>query len=121
MANPTSRKAAYPYRFLGRRLDAAVRRLVAERTYTSEADVARWLETEASTFNRWVNGYSHPKSDEDWEKLTKLGFNLGFLRRLQWLDKLDAWRRDQQMSLEDVAGLGVQILSEKTGAQIFRD
>ncbi len=121
MAPSTSRKAAYPYRFLGRRLEAAVRRELAEGTRSSEAEVARWLGTEASTFNRWVNGYSHPRSDEDWERLTNLGLNRGFLQRLQWLDKLDAWRRDQGMNLEDVAALGVQILTEKTGGQIFRD
>ena len=120
-AEERTRRAAYPLRFVGRALDAAVRRRLEERTHASEADVARWLDVEPSTFNRWINGHAHPRTDNDWAKLTELGVPAEVLRRLSLLDKLDAWRRDLDLSLEDVASLGVQILSERSGKSIFRE
>ena len=114
------RRAAYQLRFVGRSLDAAVGRRLEDRTHASEADVARWLDIEPSTFNRWINGHAHPRTEDDWVKLTELGLPREVLRRLELLDKLDAWRRDLDLSLEDVASLGVQILSERSGKTIFR-
>ena len=115
------RRAAYPLRFVGRSLEAAVGRRLEDRTHASEADVGRWLEIEPSTFNRWINGHAHPRTEDDWVKLTELGLPREVLRRLELLDKLDAWRRDLGLSLEDVASLGVQILSERSGKPIFRE
>ena len=114
------RRAAYQLRFVGRSLDAAVGRRLEDRTHASEADVARWLDIEPSTFNRWINGHAHPRTEDDWVKLTELGLPREVLRRLELLDKLDAWRRDLDLSLEDVASLGVQILAERSGKTIFR-
>jgi hypothetical protein len=114
------RRAAYQLRFVGRSLDAAVGRRLEDRTHASEADVGRWLEIEPSTFNRWINGHAHPRTEDDWVKLTELGLPREVLRRLELLDKLDAWRRDLDLSLEDVASLGVQILAERSGKTIFR-
>jgi len=117
----TNRKAAYPLRFVGRYLAGAVQRRLEERTHASEADVARWLDIDPSTFNRWINGHAHPRTEEDWEKLTELGLPREVLRRLELLDKLDAWRRDLGLTLEEVASLGVQILAERAGKPIFRE
>lgn len=114
------RRAAYQLRFVGRSLDAAVGHRLEERTHASEADVGRWLDIEPSTFNRWINGHAHPRTEDDWVKLTELGLPREVLRRLELLDKLDAWRRDLDLSLEDVASLGVQILAERSGKTIFR-
>ncbi len=114
------RRAAYQLRFVGRSLAAAVGRRLEDRTHASEADVGRWLDIEPSTFNRWVNGHAHPRTEDDWVKLTELGLPREVLRRLELLDKLDAWRRDLDLSLEDVASLGVQILAERSGKTIFR-
>ena len=82
--------------------------------------MGRWLDVEPSTFNRWINGHAHPRTEDDWVKLTELGLPRAVLRRLELLDKLDAWRRDLDLSLEDVASLGVQILAERAGKTIFR-
>ncbi len=114
------RRAAYQLRFVGRSLSAAVGRRLEDRTHASEADVGRWLDIEPSTFNRWINGHAHPRTEDDWVKLTELGLPREVLRRLELLDKLDAWRRDLDLSLEDVASLGVQILAERSGKTIFR-
>jgi hypothetical protein len=115
-----SRKATYRSRFVGRQLELAVGRLVDEGKFTSEAEVARWLERDPSTFNRWVNGFSHPRTDEDWRLLTRLGVNSGFLRRLELLDKLDAWRADMDMTVEELVTLAVQVQNQKHGGVIFR-
>ncbi len=115
-----SRKATYRSRFLGRQLEAAVRRLLGEGKFSSEAEVARSLERDPSTFNRWVNGFSHPRSDEDWRMLTRLGVNSGFLRRLELLDKLDAWREDMRMTVEELVTLAVQVQNKEHGGVIFR-
>ena len=88
--------------------------------FASEAAVARGLEIEPSTFNRWINGYAHPRTEQDWEQLTELGLDREFLRRLQMLDKLDAWRRDVGLSADEVANLGVQVLTAEAGGRIFR-
>lgn len=117
----TNRKAAYPFRFVGRYLAGAVQQRLEERTHASEADVARWLDIDPSTFNRWINGHAHPRTREDWEKLTELGLPPEVLRRLELLDKLDAWRRDVGITLEEMASLGVQILAERAGKEIFRE
>jgi len=114
------RRAAYQLRFVGRSLSSAVGRRLEDRTHASEADVGRWLDVEPSTFNRWINGHAHPRTEDDWVKLTELGLPREVLRRLELLDKLDAWRRDLDLSLEDVASLGVQILAERSGKTIFR-
>ncbi len=121
MQETSRRKAAYPLRFLGRGLQSTIQPRIDDGRFASEAAVARWLEIEPSTFNRWINGYAHPRTERDWERLMKLGLNRGFLRRLQTLDKLDAWRRDGGLSADEVANLGVQILTEEKGGQIFRD
>lgn len=116
-----NRKAAYPFRFLGRHLEEAVSRRLEERTHASEADVARWLDVDPSTFNRWINGHAHPRTEADWLKLSELGVPREVLRRLELLDKHDAWRRDLGLSLEEAASLGVQLLSERAGKPIFRE
>ena len=116
-----NRKAAYPFRFLGRHLEEAVSRRLEERTHASEADVARWLDVDPSTFNRWINGHAHPRTEDDWLQLSELGIPREVLRRLELLDKHDAWRRDLGLSLEEAASLGVQLLSERAGKSIFRE
>lgn len=120
MPQASSRKAAYPLRFVGRHLQRVVEERIAAGEQASEAEVARWLGLEPSTFNRWINGYAHPRTEADWEQLTRMGLNRGLLRRLELLDKLDAWRRDLGLSLEEVANLGVQILTDSRGGEIFR-
>jgi len=115
-----SRKATYRGRFLGRQLEAAVSSLLAEGKVSSEAEVARSLGRDPSTFNRWVNGFSHPRTDEDWQVLTQLGVSSSFLRRLELLDKLDAWREDMGLSVEELVTLAVQVQNQKHGGVIFR-
>lgn len=115
-----SRKATYRSRFLGRQLEASVQILLAQGKFSSEAEFARSLGREPSTFNRWVNGFSHPRSDEDWRVLTRLRVNSGFLRRLELLDKLDAWRDDMGMTVEELVTLAVQVQNQKHGGVIFR-
>lgn len=115
-----SRKATYRSCFLGRQLEAAVQRVLAEGEFSSEAEVARSLGRDPSTFNRWVNGFSHPRSDEDWRVLTRLGVNSEFLRRLELLDKLDAWREDMGMTAEALVTLAGQVQNQKRGGVIFR-
>lgn len=117
----TSRQAAYPLRFVGRHLMAAVSRRLEQRSHASEADVARWLGIDPSTFNRWINGRAHPGTEADWQKVTELGVPRQVLRRLELLDKLDAWRRDLGLTVEEVASLGLQILTERSGRVIFRE
>lgn len=94
--------------------------LMSDGKFSSEAEIARWLERDPSTFNRWVNGFSHPRTDEDWRVLTRLGVNSGFLRRLELLDKLDAWRADMDMTVEELVTLAVQVQNQKHGGVIFR-
>ncbi len=115
-----SRKASYQSRYLGQQLEREVTRLVNDEGYASEAEVARWLERDPSTFNRWVNGFSHPSTDADWQALTKLGIASGFLRRLELLDKLDAWRADLGLSVEELVTLAVQVQNQSRGTPIFR-
>jgi len=115
-----SRKATYRSRFLGRQLEVAVGRLLEADEFSSEAEVARSLGRDPSTFNRWVNGFSHPRSHEDWRVLTRLGVNSGFLRRLELLDKLDAWRDDMEMTVEELVTLAVQVQNQEHGGVIFR-
>ena len=110
-----SRKATYRSRFLGRQLEVAVGRLLEAGEFSSEAEVARSLGRDPSTFNRWVNGFSHPRSHEDWRVLTRLGVNSGFLRRLELLDKLDAWRDDMEMTVEELVTLAVHVQNQEHG------
>ena len=96
-----SRRAAYPARFVGIALEDAVRAKVAEMNskLSSQAAVAKLLGYDRSRFNNWVRGYSHPASDEDWGRLSKLlGIPRKQLRHLELLDKLDGWRRDEELT-----------------------
>ena len=120
MATARSRKASYPSRYLGQEIERAVVRMVNDEEFASEAEVARWLERDPSTFNRWVNGFSLPSADQDWLVLTKLGIDSGFLRRLELLDKLDAWRADIALSVEELVTLAVQVQNQARGTPIFR-
>lgn len=120
MATARSRKASYPSRYLGQEIERAVVRMVNDEGFASEAEVARWLERDPSTFSRWVNGFSHPSADQDWLVLTKLGIGSGFLRRLELLDKLDAWRADIALSVEEFVTLAVQVQNQARGTPIFR-
>lgn len=120
MASARSRKATYRSRFLGRQLEAAVAALLEQGKFSSEAEVARSIDRDPSTFNRWVNGFSHPRTDKDWRVLAELHLNVDFLRRLELLDKLDAWREDMDLSVQELMTLAVQVQNQKHGGVIFR-
>ena len=100
-----SRRAAYPVRFVGIALEDAVRAKVEENSkLSSQAAVAKWLGYDRARFNNWVRGYSHPRSDEDWRRLSKLlGIPRKRLRHLELLDKLDGWRRDEDLTPSELA------------------
>lgn len=115
-----SRKATYPDRFLGQHLEAAVARRQAEGVNASEAEVARAMGVDPSTFNRWINGMTHPRTEEDWMRLTNLGYAREFLQRLELLDKLDAWRRDLELTRADLLELATQLETQSRGKSIFR-
>ena len=100
-----SRRAAYPARFVGIALEDAVRAKVEENSkLSSQAAVAKWLGYDRTRFNNWVRGYSHPRSDEDWRRLSRrLGIPRKRLRHLELLDKLDGWRRDEDLTPSELA------------------
>ena len=120
MPSARSRKATYRSRFLGRQLEAAVAALLEQGKFSSEAEVARSIHRDPSTFNRWVNGFSHPRTDKDWRVLAELRLDSNFLRRLELLDKLDAWREDMDLSVQELMTLAVQVQNQKHGGVIFR-
>lgn len=117
---PTRRAPSYELRFLGRHLEQVVEEALQEQEFGSAAEIARSLRVDPSTLHRWIKGDAHPRTEEDWERLTRLGLDEGLLRRLQLLDKLDAWRRDHGLAIGDLVSLAIQIQSDQSGEQIFR-
>lgn len=116
----SKRTSPYPLNFLGRHIAQAMEKRIEQGEYSSAAEVARALGVDPSTFNRWVHGHAHPGTPEDWRRLTKLGLGEEFLRRLQLLDKLDAWRRDHDLSIEQLVNFAIQIQADQSGRNIFR-
>lgn len=114
-----SRKATYRSRYLGRHLEAAVDRLMEAGTCASQAEVARFVDRDPSTFNRWLRGIAHPRTTRDWEALTALGFDRRFLKRVELLDKLDAWREDMGISVEELMSLAAHVHDREKGGQMF--
>lgn len=84
-------KRRYPNRFLGRRLEAAVRQYEKGHGIFKQEAVALEIGVGAQKLSQWISGHSHP-TEEAIGAMALLGLAWLELEELMWIDKLDAWR-----------------------------
>ncbi len=106
-----ARGVAYPNRHLGKRLQEALQALIPKSVgLDSQSAVARWLGLNGrSKFNGWIKGRILPSTDEDVQRLTRLGLSEEEVRDLINLDRLDAFAIDAGMSPEKLVLLAANV------------
>lgn len=110
-----TRKAKYPHRFFGRTIEARVQELCDEGKFSGARGAARFLDYEEQRLSDWKGGHALPKTQEDVDRLTRLGLDNDALVELVVMDRLDLWRQSEEMSATKLVALAKRLLAATRG------